>query len=247
MQQEGSRIYNAIFKRQWRCMKGEFEKLWILNATYLDSVPSSDSGVSISREDYLGDPRSIRPSADPNLTSSTMRMEQAAAMATRATAVGGYDKEAVERNLLRAMKVEAIDTFYPGLEKFPPPPNPHVMAAQIKADGDKAKAKGHLAEFLAKLQSEEGEVKARISLMEAQAAKALMDAEDADAAHKLAVFNAQIDAFKDVSGVYQKHIELLMSQVEQESGDGKSPNGGGATGMAGGSGNAGGSKSPQPA
>lgn len=247
MQQEGSRIYNAIFKRQWRCMKAEFEKLWVLNATYLDSVPSMDSGVPISREDYLGDPRSIRPSADPNLSSSMMRMEQAAAMAQRAMAVGGYDKEAVERNLLRAMQVEAIETFYPGMEKFPPPPNPHVMSAQIKADADKAKAKGHLAEFLAKLEADKDEMHARISLMEAQAAKALMDAEDADAAHKLSVFNANIDAFKDISGVYQKHIELLLSQVEKESDDGKGAKPGGAGAMAGGSGNQSGSKSPQPA
>jgi chaperonin GroES len=244
MQQEGSRIYNAIFKRQWRCMKDEFEKLFVLNGTYLPL--SRDPVFGVSREDYLGDPRAIRPSADPNLTSSAMRMEQASILATRALQVGGYNKDEVERNLLRAARVEAIDVFYPGLDKIPPPPNPHVLVAQIKAEGDKAKAKGHLAEFLAKIESERELNKAKIVQLEAQAAKALMDADDADAMQRLAEFEAKIDAFKDIGGIYQKHVELLIKQTEAEK-DEQGPGGGGAGGMAKPSGNAGGAKSPAPA
>ncbi len=238
MQQEGSRIYNAIFKRQWRCMKEEFQKLWVLNATYLPVEEIDAGGVMVSREDYLGDPAAIRPAADPNLTSSAMRMEQAGMMAARAAIVGGYNKDEVERNLLRAARVEAIELFFPGTDKIPPPPNPHVLVAQIKADGDKAKAKGHLAEFLAKIESERELTKAKITQLEAQAAKLLMDAEDVDAAHKLAIFNSQIDAFKDIGGLYNEHIGILMKQVESEEKDAGAKSGG-TGGMAGKPANAG--------
>ena len=246
MQQEGSRIYNAIFKRQWRCMKEEFQKLWVLNATYLPVEEIDAGGVMVSREDYMGDPSAIRPAADPNLTSSAMRMEQAGMMATRAATVGGYNKDEVERNLLRAARVEAIELFFPGSDKIPPPPNPHVLVAQIKAEGDKAKAKGHLAEFLAKIESERDLTKAKITQLEAQAAKLLMDAEDADAAHKLAMFNSQIDAFKDIGGLYNEHIGILMKQVESEDKDAATKSGG-AGGMAGKPGNAASPSGPSPA
>lgn len=239
MQQEGSRIYNAIFKRQWRCMKEEFEKLWILNGTYLPRMASNSGGIEISREDYLGDPRAIRPAADPNLTSSAMRMEQAVAMKQSAMVTPGYDKDAVEMNFLRALRVESPEVFFPGSQKMPPIPNPHVLVAQIKAESEKAKAKGHLAEALLKLQEEKKLNEAKVLQLEAQAAKLLMDAEDADAAQKLQEFNASIDAMKDIGGIYQKHIELLIKQVEVEQNDQPGVGKGAAGGVAGGAGNAG--------
>jgi hypothetical protein len=243
MQQEGSRIYNAIFKRQWRCMKEEFQKLWVLNATYLPLESISAGGIQISREDYLGDPRAIRPAADQNLTSSAMRMEQAVALKRAAMTTAGYNRDEVERNFLRAMRVEAIDVFFPGSDKVPPLPNPHVQVAQIKVEGEKFRVKGTLAAALAKLEEEKKLNEAKITQLEAQAAKFLLDAEDADSAFKLEEFKAQIGALKDIDEVYMRHVELLTNQVEKgEEGDGtgKGANGSGAGGMAGAAGNSGG-------
>ena len=245
MQQEGSRIYNAIFKRQWRSMKEEFQKLWILNQIYLPVEEISPGGIQISREDYLGDPRAIRPAADPNLTSSAMRIEQAGMMAQRAAMTAGYNRDEVEKNLLRAMRVDAIDVFFPGSDKVPPIPNPHVLVAQTRLEGEKLKVKGHLAEALLKLEEDKKLNEAKIMQLEAQAAKLLMDAEDADAAAKLKEFEAQIGAMKSVHEMYTNHIEMLTKQVEAQEGGsgGKGPNAGGAGSMARPSGNAGGSTS----
>src|SRR5205807_6399200 len=106
---EGMKIYNDLFKRVWRSMKEEFKKLYILNALYFPESASFGQGLRALREDYLGNPDEIIPVADPNITSEQMAVMQATAIVQRASSAPGYDRFAVERRWLKAMKVDGID------------------------------------------------------------------------------------------------------------------------------------------
>lgn len=129
---EGSKIYSAIFKRVWRSMKEEFKLRYILNGIYMPRRKSFGRGQVALREDYLGNPDEVCPAADPNITSESMMFQQVQFLASRAASVPGYDAGAVERRLLKAMKVDAIEQVYPGVEKTGAPKDVKIQLQELK-------------------------------------------------------------------------------------------------------------------
>ena len=115
MAEQGAKINSAIYKRVWRAFKGEFQKLFLLNKKFVPVGPTAfgQKAGLISAEDYQGPEDAIRPAADPHLASDTHRVAQAT-MLKQLSMGGGYDKDAVERNLLRAMRVENMDELFKG-------------------------------------------------------------------------------------------------------------------------------------
>lgn len=132
MVQEGSKIYSAIFKRIWRSMKDEFKLRYILNGIYMPARRSFGKGQIALREDYLGNPDEVCPAADPNITSESMQLTQVQFLASRAAQVPGYDIEAVEKRVLKAMKVDGIDQIYPGIQKTGQPKDVKIQIQEMK-------------------------------------------------------------------------------------------------------------------
>ena len=132
MVQEGSHIYSAIFKRIWRSMKDEFKLRYILNGIYLPRKMLFGKGQFALREDYLGNPDDVVPAADPNITSENMQLMQVQFLASRAATTPGYDGDAVERRLLKAMKVDGIDQIFPGVAKTGAPKDVKIQIQELK-------------------------------------------------------------------------------------------------------------------
>lgn len=152
MIEQGSKIYSAIFKRVWRSLKEEFKKLYVLNAIYLPERSTFGPAQSISlQEDYLGNPNSIAPSADPNITSEGQRLVQAQAVKAAAQTTPGYDVGAAERFYLAALKVPGADAIYPGPENVPQGKDPKLAIAEMKAQTEMAKLQSAQAQFAAEL------------------------------------------------------------------------------------------------
>ena len=75
MVEQGTKIYSAIFKRIWRSMREEFKKLYVLNSIYLPiKTTYGESGAFAMREDYLGDPSTVVPVADPHISSESLSL-----------------------------------------------------------------------------------------------------------------------------------------------------------------------------
>lgn len=176
MIEQGGMVYAAIFKRIWRSMKEEFSKLYQLNAANLDAVVSYGVGKVVGREDYLGDPGQIRPAADPNVVSDSVRLLQANLLAERAMAVPGYDRKLVEHNLLRAMKIEGYEAFYPGEEVTGSPKDPKVAVAELSAQIKSAEMEQEQAQFIEKMLEEQRVNSAQIALILAKAEEAAANA-----------------------------------------------------------------------
>lgn len=212
------KVYSGIFKRVWRSMKEEFKKRHKLNALYLPSKQAfGDKGAFVTQEDYRSDPDLVIPAADPNIVSDAMRMTQAVAMREAAHAVPGYDIANVEKNFLRALKVDAIDHFYPGPDKVPPLPNPKVQLEQMKLQGKQMDIEFKTWEFIQKLQSGRAKIQAEITNLYAQTAKLLAEAQTEKVRAKIEAFSAVVDAL-------QTHHEMMTSQIEAMKGDGEGGN-----------------------
>jgi chaperonin GroES len=220
MIEQGMKIYSALFKRVWRCMKEEFCKLYILNTKYMPAKKSFGVGGTIGREDFLGDPSQVVPVADPNITSDGMRLQQALVIAERAQAIPGYNREAVERNLLEAMKVEGVDALFPGPDKAPPLPNPKVMIEQAKLASKEKIAQGQLQfdamTFVAEMQAEQQLNEAKIVQLMAQSEFLAAQADSIEKGHALEMVNAMLGAAKLRDESIRGHIQLAIAHIQAQ-------------------------------
>lgn len=208
MVEQGQKIYSAIFKRVWRGMKEEFKKLYVLNGIYLPpSMAFGPKGFKALREDYLGDPNEVVPSADPNVTSDAMAFQQARAVKEAAMQTPGYNMDAVERRYLKALKVDAPDEIFIGSENTPPPINPKVKVEEIRLQAKKMGFQMQQAQFAAKLMEDQRVNNAKILEMEAKVLKMMADA-------KGDVEDRQINALNTAIGAMKQHNEAILRQVE---------------------------------
>lgn len=235
--EQGMQVYSMIFKRVWRSMKEEFKKLHSLNATYLPQQKRFGSNnARILQEDYKSNADLVVPVADPNVTSMSMRIMQASTVKTAAMSTPGYSLPAVEKNFLRALRVEGIDELYPGPDKVPPLPNPKMALEQVKLEGRKMEIEASKWEFLMELMANRKLLQAQIAKLEAEAMALLAGVDAEKAATQIKGFELAINAMKAHSDMMTQQIEAMQKGEEGEGGKAKS---GGVPGLAAPSGNAG--------
>lgn len=215
MVEQGMKIYTALFKRAWRCMKEEFRKLYILNGQHMpEKQQFGAEGETIGREDFLHDSTQICPAADPNIVSDAMRIQQAITLSERARMIPGYSIPEVERNFLRSLRVDAMDALYPGPDKVPPLPNPKMQVEQTKLQGKQMDIQAKTQMFVADLMEQRRMNSAKILELSAKAAKEYAEAGGVDAGHKIAMIEAEIGMRRQMDESFHKHIEHMQKQTE---------------------------------
>jgi chaperonin GroES len=141
--EQGMKVFTAIYKRIYRAMGEEFDKLFELNATYLDPqhyVQVLDEEVDPS--DFDRSVCDIKPAADPSATSQAEKMMKAQAL-LELMQTGVLDPvQVVARNLEAQEQPNYQQLFTQQVQQtgqFQPPPDPKVMAIQAKMQADQAK------------------------------------------------------------------------------------------------------------
>jgi len=218
MVEQGMKIYSALFKRMWRSMKEEFRKLYCLNAIYLPDSTIFGDNQSVLKQDYMADPKRIAPAADPNMISEQQQYQKAVTLKQFAQTTPGYDIPAVERRVLAALKVEDPETVYPGPDKVPPLPNPkgaiETIKGQNKMNELQAKGQIELKKFAIQMAEEHELNKAKIILMEAQAAQAMEEAGGVQTGHEIAAFNAAIGVMKTHNEGLRDRMQAILKSLE---------------------------------
>lgn len=217
MIEQGSKIYNAIFKRIWRSMKEEFRKLYILNSIYLPIEKRfGSSGSSALKEDFLGSPSSIVPVADPHITSEGQQIQQAITLKQAAAQTPGYNVELVERRFLKAMRIDDAEALYPGMQKFPPPQDPKMQIAQLNYKCKELGFKSDQMMFMAELQEQSRLNNAVIMELQAKAALDLAKVGSERASTDLMQFSAVIDLLNKQETAIQGRMKLLQEGIKNE-------------------------------
>jgi chaperonin GroES len=230
--EQGMNSYKGIYKRIWRSMKEEFKKRHQLNASFMPPRKRFGSGDSwITQEDYKTNPDLVIPAADPEIVSDSQRLAQATMMVEHAHAVPGYDIPVVERNFLKAIKVDAIEMFYPGPDKVPPLPNPKAALEQMKLQAKQMEIEFKKWELVQTLQAARSKTQAEIVKLYAEVGKLLAETQTEKVKAKVEAFSAMVDAFKAHSDMMTQQIEAItggkdagsksggMGSVEGQSGN----------------------------
>jgi hypothetical protein len=244
MTEQGMQIYSIVFKRFWRSLKAEGKKRYDLNGKYLEASAKFGPGEDfIRKEDYTGNPDQIAPVANPRVTSTVMRLQQAMVVKEDSRVEPGYDREEVTRNFLMALEVEGIDRIYPGPKVTGPLPNWRIQVEELKAQAKQAQIKAEQMEWSNTLMEDRRVNNAKIAQLEAQAHKLMKEAGVTGINAEVQALDALINAHKSYGDMVNKRIELLMQRGQDETGSGSSPGGEGVSGVAQSSGNQGVSQS----
>lgn len=244
MVQEGQRVYSAVFKRIWNAMKEEFRKGFILNALFMPMRKSFGENQFVYREDYLGDPDEVAPSADPEVASEAVALQRAMMLKQLAGSTAGYDAAEVERRVLRAMKVDAPERVFPGPEKMGAPKDVRVQIQELKNQNDAQWLQMEQMKFASQLQEE-------IRVNSAEIAKIAAEIEDMKATSQGDVADRQVAILQSVMKLMDSRnsaalskLEIVKKQLEIKHVEAKARADAGAVrGLDGASGNAGGAGS----
>lgn len=228
--EQGMQVYSMIFKRVWRSMKEEFKKLHALNATYLPIQRSfGPNNSKILQEDYKSNADLVVPVADPNVTSMGMRIMQAVTIKQAAATTPGYSVPEAEKRFLRAMRIEGIESLYPGPDKVPPLPNPKAMVENMRLQGKKMELDWKKQELITNILSGRRKAQAEIAKLEAEAMAITAGVHDDQAATRIKAFDTAINAMKTYSDMLTSQLDALKGDGDEGGGESKT---GGVPGLA---------------
>lgn len=139
--EQGMKVFTAIYKRIYRSLYKEFQKLYRINGTYLDSqtvVAILDEPVGPS--DFSNEGYDICPGADPTAVSSTERLLKAQGL-LELLPLGTIDPIEVTKRVLEAQDQPNWENLIPGMKetgeaKIPPKQDPKMMEMQMKMQAD---------------------------------------------------------------------------------------------------------------
>jgi len=220
--EQGMKVFNGIYKRTWRAMKEEFQKLYRLNQLYLPSEPVEfeyNNELSfVLPDDYSMDMKLVKPAADPNVVSDSQRQMQAQAVLQLATSTGGFNMYEVQKRYLDALKVSAIDQILPdpkGPNAIKPGPSEKMQIEKMKNDERQMNHQLRFKLGIAKLMQEAELQQAKITELQAKAVLELEQADGVKSGHAIAMLEAQIGAKRaHVDGIL-KSIEMMIN-LERE-------------------------------
>ena len=224
--EQGMKVFNGIYKRTWRSMKEEFQKLYRLNQLYLPSEPVefeyNNESAFVLPDDYSMDMKLVKPAADPNVVSDQQRLNQAQTVLGMASQMPGFNTYEVVKRNLEALKVGGIENIYPdpkGPNAIPPQPNIKLEIEKMK---NEERAMNHQLRFklgIAKLMSEVELTQAKVTELQAKAVLELEQADGVKNGHAIAMIEAEIGARKAHMDGIVKSVEMMKSLSEEADGN----------------------------
>jgi hypothetical protein len=153
--EQGMKVFTAIYKRLFRGLKKEYQKLFRLNRIYLgpkEEFLILDTGQEgeVSQDDYKGDITDVRPAADPQAVSEIQKLAKAQGL-IELLQLGTIDKMEVTKRVLEAQGQEDIQKL---INTQPPPPDPKQQEMQGKMQMEQQKAQMSMQQDQQKFQLE---------------------------------------------------------------------------------------------
>ncbi len=143
--EQGMKVFTAVYKRVYRALRSEFKKLFELNGVYLDSAEYQKVvDMPIDPADFNSEDYDVCPGADPNTATSTEKLMKAQGL-MEMLPTGVLDVVEVVRRNLEAHEIPSYERLFSQAvqqtgQPAPPPPDPKVLALQMKQEADDKKA-----------------------------------------------------------------------------------------------------------
>jgi chaperonin GroES len=130
IQEEGTKVYNSLYKRIFRSAKDEFKKLYALNRKYLPEESYFnvlDTQEAIKQADYRYDDTDVVPVGDPTLASVSQKILKAQ-FSAQFIGDPDFNQYELKRRVLEAVDIPDIDGVLPPPSNQPDP----MMVAELQ-------------------------------------------------------------------------------------------------------------------
>jgi chaperonin GroES len=144
--EQGMKVFTAVYKRIYRSLAEELKKLYRLNGIYLEPNTYLDIiDMPVGPDLFKDQDHKIVPGADPTAVSQSEKLMKAQALMEMLQAQMPLDPIKVMIRMLQAQEQPNWQELIPQQiqqtgQMPPPPPDPKMMAIQMKAQADQAKA-----------------------------------------------------------------------------------------------------------
>jgi chaperonin GroES len=217
--EQGMKVFTAIYKRLFRSLKKEFQKLFRLNSLYLDekeyfTILDTGQQEQISGEDYKGDVKDIRPAADPQAVSELQKLAKAQ-MLLELIPLGTINKLEATVRVLQAGQHEELQK----LLVTEPAPDPEMMKLQGEMQMQQQEHQLKMQEMQMEMEFKQKELEMKLAFetkkMELDFQKAQMQMQVQQQQASVDIQTEQVTAQNEMQLSEQQH-ELDMQMAEDE-------------------------------
>jgi len=227
--EQGMKVFTAVYKRIFRALSQEFEKIFDLNKLYTDpNKYITVLDMEIGPDDFDKAACDVSPGADPNAASQQEKLMKAQGLMEMLQIAGPMLNpiKVISRVMEAQEQPNWQELFSDEVQQSgqvpPPPPDPKMMAIQAKMQADQQKAAMDIQAKQAKMELEGRNAEQKM-MMEAQAHAQKMQQQEESAMIKSAsdiqmanIFSAA-ERTKAQQGLVQKeqaHQQKMSQQKE---------------------------------
>lgn len=228
--EQGMKVFTAVYKRIFRALSQEFEKIFDLNKLYTDpNKYITVLDMEIGPDDFDKAACDVSPGADPNAASQQEKLMKAQGLMEMLQIAGPMLNpiKVISRVMEAQEQPNWQELFSDEVQQSgqvpPPPPDPKMMAIQAKMQADQQKAAMDIQAKQAKMELEGRNAEQKM-MMEAQAHAQKMQQQEESAMIKSAsdiqmanIFSATERAKSQQMLVQkdQQHKQTLQQKKEQ--------------------------------
>lgn len=169
--EQGLKVFTAIYKRIYRSLGKEYEKLFALNCINLPdeklyftiNEPQGPDGQSVEKKDYDPEMLTVRPNADPNVVSAEQKLMKVQSYGSLLQ-LGTIQPLEYTRRFLEAVGAENISAL---INPNPPPdPEQQKMQAEMQMKQQEGQMKMALEQMKMQMEQQKAQLEMQMAKMD---------------------------------------------------------------------------------
>lgn len=210
--EQGLKVFTGIYKRIYRSLASEFEKLFVLNSQYLEDqvyyrILDDEDAKQAGRSDYNFEDCDVIPVADPNLSLDIQRLAKSEAL-LQISGRPGVNEDEITRRYIEAIKVPNSETLMLPQEQRQTPPDPKMIEIQNRIEIDQVRLHMEMDKF----ELERKKLFAEIEQLRTNALLSIAKAESLEPGQQLEEYKARLDEME----MQWNHEQTLMKIASDE-------------------------------
>jgi chaperonin GroES len=223
--EQGMKVFTAVYKRIYRALKEEFDKLYCLNSKYLNDSEYADIvDMRVNRDDFDPKLHQITPGADPTAVSQTERLLKAQGLLELLPmAPGMLNPVEVFRRVLEAQEQPNVQALFSQQViqsgQYQPPPDPKMMEMQMTGQMRQQEIQQDSAQKQQQMELDSRDKAQQLAMKQQEHAQdmaheaQMSNLKAAEAQHKQAIFTAQ--AQQQMQHTQDQHQQKLVQGQQQ--------------------------------
>lgn len=210
--EQGLKVFTGIYKRIYRSLASEFEKLFVLNSQYLEDqvyyrILDDEDAKQAGRSDYNFEDCDVIPVADPNLSLDIQRLAKSEAL-LQISGRPGVNEDEITKRYIEAIKVPNSETLMLPQEQRQTPPDPKMIEIQNRIEIDQVRLHMEMDKF----ELERKKLFAEIEQLRTNALLSIAKAESLEPGQQLEEYKARLDEME----MQWNHEQTLMKIASDE-------------------------------